>query len=601
MGEVYRARDPRLNRDVAIKVLPADRLSDDGRRRRFIQEAQAASALNHPHIVTIHEVESHDDRDFIVMEFVRGKSLEELIPRHGMRLSEVLRIAIPVADALAAAHAHGIVHRDLKPANVMVGTDGAVKVLDFGLAKLLSTDRQPEDETATQAADMGLSAPGMIAGTAAYMSPEQAMGQPVDARSDIFSFGAMLYEMVTGQRAFPGTSIAETLAAVIRAQPKPPAGIVEGLPADLEKIVLRCLRKDPERRFQHIGDVKVALLEIKEESESGAAAAVPRRRARWPLLAVVVGLAALAAVAGFKFIGARRTTGENAEPSTIKPITSGGGGLMEPRLSPDAETVVYAWTGPSDDNWDIYVKALGPGTKPLRLTEDPALDVAPAWSPDGKQVAFARLTPKNTFAIYLIPAMGGTERKLIDVDGVTFGIGRIPRLSWSPDGQWLVYCRKPSNAEPSRIFKLSLSTLESSPVTTPDPDIGGDKEPEISPDGTTLAFVRESTNLGWGQQDIWVQPVAGGEPRRLTSGQYPMLTSPAWTADGREIVFSVGYPGFTGQLLRVRTAGGAPASVGGAGDGASHASVRGTRAVFVESRDPAITAWQKRKPLGCPV
>jgi serine/threonine protein kinase len=182
MGEVYRARDPRLNRDVAIKVLPADRLSDDSRRRRFIQEAQAASALNHPHIVTIHEVESHDDRDFIVMEFVRGKSLEELIPRHGMRLSEVLRIAIPVADALAAAHAHGIVHRDLKPANVMVGTDGAVKVLDFGLAKLLSTDSQPDDETATQAADMGLSAPGMIAGTAAYMSPEQAMGQPVDAQ-----------------------------------------------------------------------------------------------------------------------------------------------------------------------------------------------------------------------------------------------------------------------------------------------------------------------------------------------------------------------------------------------------------------------------------
>jgi Tol biopolymer transport system component len=315
---------------------------------------------------------------------------------------------------------------------------------------------------------------------------------------------------------------------------------------------------------------------------------------------VVVGLAALAAVAGFKFTGAKTSTEGSAEAITIKPITAGGGGLTGPRLSPDAEAVAYAWTGPSDDNWDIYVKALGPGTKPLRLTEDPASDVAPAWSPDGKQIAFVRLTPKDAFAIYMIPAMGGTERKLIDVDGVRYGGGFFPRLSWSPDGRWLVYRRKPSNTEPSRIFKLSLATLESSPVTTPAPDIGGDKEPEVSPDGTMLAFVRESTNLGWGQQDIWVQPVAGGEPRRVTSGQYPMLTSPAWTADGSEIVFSMGYPGFAGQLIRVRTAGGAPVPVGGAGDGASHVSVRGTRAVFVQSRDPAVTTWRLENPLKSP-
>ena len=204
MGEVYRARDPRLNRDVAIKVLPAERVADEGRRRRFVQEAQAASALNHPHIVTIHEIESADGRDFIVMELVRGKSLDTLIPRNGMRLSEVVRIAIPVADALAAAHAHGIVHRDLKPANVMVGQDGAVKVLDFGLAKLLSGEATPEDDTVSVAANVGLSAPGTIAGTAAYMSPEQASGAKVDARSDIFSFGAMLYEMVTGHARIRG-------------------------------------------------------------------------------------------------------------------------------------------------------------------------------------------------------------------------------------------------------------------------------------------------------------------------------------------------------------------------------------------------------------
>jgi serine/threonine protein kinase len=220
MGEVYRARDPRLNREVAIKVLPADRVGDADRRRRFVQEAHAASALNHPHIITIHEIEAADGNDFIVMEYVRGKSLDAIIPRHGMRLGEVLRIGIPVADALAAAHARGIIHRDLKPANVMVGTDGAVKVLDFGVAKLAGPETDTvSDGDLTRTADVALSQPGTIAGTAAYMSPEQATGGNVDARSDIFSFGGLLYEMVTGSRAFSGASSAETLTAVIRAQP----------------------------------------------------------------------------------------------------------------------------------------------------------------------------------------------------------------------------------------------------------------------------------------------------------------------------------------------------------------------------------------------
>jgi serine/threonine protein kinase len=236
MGEVYRARDPRLNREVAIKVLPADRVGDEGRRRRFVQEAHAASALNHPHIITIHEIEAADGKDFIVMEYVRGKSVDALIPRQGLRLGDVLRIAIPVADALSAAHARRIIHRDLKPANVIVGTDGAVKVLDFGLAKLVGDDTTTEDGgEVTQTADIALSAPGWIAGTAAYMSPEQASGGKVDARSDIFSFGAMLYEMVTGLPAFARTSTADTLAAVLRAQPKPLRDFVPDLPGDLQR------------------------------------------------------------------------------------------------------------------------------------------------------------------------------------------------------------------------------------------------------------------------------------------------------------------------------------------------------------------------------
>src|SRR6266436_5100608 len=212
MGEVYRARDTRLGREVAIKVLPAKRMADENRRRRFVQEARAASALSHPNIVTIHEIESADGNDFIVMEYVPGKPLDALIPRQGMRLAEVLRIAIPIADAVARAHAAGIVHRDLKPANVVVGSDGAVKVLDFGLAKLVALEDagSPEHETRTKDGDAGRhSRPGTVAGTAGYMSPEQAAGRQVDARTDVFSFGAMLYAMLTVRRALLGNSTAE--------------------------------------------------------------------------------------------------------------------------------------------------------------------------------------------------------------------------------------------------------------------------------------------------------------------------------------------------------------------------------------------------------
>ena len=280
MGEVYRARDTRLGREVAIKVLPADRLHDEQRRRRFIQEAQSASALNHPHIITIYEIESDGDIDFIVMEYLRGTSLDVLIPRKGLRLTELLRIAIPVADALAAAHAGGIIHRDLKPANVMLGEDGAVKVLDFGLAKLVADDSTPEERTITHSIAVGLSAPGTVMGTAAYMAPEQATGGKVDARSDIFSFGAMLYEMATGTRAFSGSSVVDTLAAVLCAQPTPPTQVVSAVPRDLERVILRCLRKEPERRYQSMLDVGNELQEIKEESDSGTLGLppVPKRR-----------------------------------------------------------------------------------------------------------------------------------------------------------------------------------------------------------------------------------------------------------------------------------------------------------------------------------
>jgi serine/threonine protein kinase len=274
MGVVYRARDTHLDRFVAIKVLPPEKLSVLDRKRRFVQEARTASALNHPNIVHIYDIDQQDGVDYISMEYVEGRTLGETTGRQGLKLSEALKYAIQIADGLAGAHAAGIVHRDLKPGNVMVTTEGRVKVLDFGLAKLIETAAGPEDETDTTRQSTAL---GMVVGTAAYMSPEQAEGKTVDARSDIFSFGSVFYEMLTGRTAFRRDTPSLTLAAILHVEPPPlPAEI----PEEIERFILRCLRKDPARRFQTMADLKVTLEEIKKESESGTLAPSPRAVAK---------------------------------------------------------------------------------------------------------------------------------------------------------------------------------------------------------------------------------------------------------------------------------------------------------------------------------
>ena len=274
MGVVYRAFDTHLDRPVVIKILRADATTSPERRRRFQQEAKAASALNHPNIVHIYDIGSSGGVDYIAMEFVDGKTLDRIIGKNGLGLKDTLKYAIPVADALARAHAAGIVHRDLKPANIIVGEDGRVRLLDFGLAKLtemtVDADVDSQAGTATMIAREDFQTEeGTIVGTVAYMSPEQAEGKRVDARSDIFSFGSVLYEMVTGRRPFEGANKISTLAAILQKEPPPVAEVAPDLPAELEKIISRCLRKDLERRAQHADDIKLALEELREDSASG--------------------------------------------------------------------------------------------------------------------------------------------------------------------------------------------------------------------------------------------------------------------------------------------------------------------------------------------
>ena len=285
MGVVYKARDAHLDRFVALKVLPPEKVADPERKRRFVQEAKAASALNHPNIVHIYDISSADGVDFIAMEYVSGRTLDRLIERKGLRLNEALGYSVQIADALAKAHSAGIVHRDLKPSNIMVNDDGIVKLLDFGLAKLtevLTKDGEYASTLTAEGAGEALTEKGVILGTVAYMSPEQASGKPVDTRSDVFSFGSVFYEMLTGRRAFHGESAALTLAAIIREEPKPLHEVAVEVPEEVGRVLRRCLHKDPQRRWQSMSDLKAVLQDLKEESDSGklsgaAVAAVARR------------------------------------------------------------------------------------------------------------------------------------------------------------------------------------------------------------------------------------------------------------------------------------------------------------------------------------
>ena len=334
MGVVYRALDTKLNRPVAIKVLPRDTVADPARKQRFVQEARAASALNHPNIITIHDINTAEDVDFIVMEYVPGKSLDGVIARRGLPVGEALRYAIEIADALAAAHAAGIVHRDLKPGNVMVTDKGHVKVLDFGLAKLVQT-AEGDESAATRTAHPQTEV-GTIVGTAAYMSPEQAEGRNVDARSDIFSFGAVLYEMLTGRRAFDGTSSISTLAAILHHDPAPIHEFAPGVPRDMVQTVARCLRKDPQRRTQLMADVKLALEDVgsSPETPSAVASDVPRMRSG----AVASALAALVVGAGLTFWLLQQSAGS---PPVFTPFVTEAGQEGRPAWSPDGKTVAY--------------------------------------------------------------------------------------------------------------------------------------------------------------------------------------------------------------------------------------------------------------------
>jgi Tol biopolymer transport system component len=501
MGVVWKARDPRLDRFVAVKLLAAAQMGDPDRRRRFAQEARAASALNHPHIVTIYDVDRAGPEarsaDFIVMEFVAGKPLHQLIPRSGMRLAEALRLAAQIADALAAAHAAGIVHRDLKPGNVMVAVHGSVKVLDFGLAKL-ATPRPGEMErtetigTATQTGE------GTIAGTVSYMSPEQAEGRNADARSDIFSFGAVLYEMVTGRRAFQHESRLSTLSAILRDEPPPATELSPGLPREIDRVIAHCLRKDPAERFQNMADLKIVLEDLKQDLDSGALgpAAAPRRR---PSAAIAWACAGILA-AGMALMWWRQA--HTAVPPlqlSMRQLTADSGLTTSPVLSRDGKLVAYASDRGTHKNLNIWIHPLTAGAQPIRLTRGTADDDEPDFSPDGGLIAFH--SSRDGGGIWLVPTYGGEERLLVRG-------GHFPRFS--PDGQRIVYCVRCTGTAflvRSQIYTVSVTGGEPKQLAA---DVAWVSNPMFSSDGKFVLFAGATAVNDFTTMDWWVTPAAGG-------------------------------------------------------------------------------------------
>jgi Tol biopolymer transport system component/predicted Ser/Thr protein kinase len=518
MGEVWSARDTRLDRLVALKFASSD-FSE-----RFAREARLIAALNHPNICTLHDV----GPNFLVMELIEGRQLDRLIPKSGLRLNEALHYAVDIADAVAAAHARGIVHRDLKPGNVMITPKGRVKVLDFGLAKLAALAKGDEGENATNI-ETSVSGEDTIVGTTAYMSPEQAQGLPVDARSDIFSFGVLLYEMLTGVRPFSGDTKAATLAALINEEPRP-ARELASIPAELDRLLTRSLRKDPNRRPQTMADLHVALLELKEESDSGrlsstSGISAAAERSKWNAWRWVAGSAALLLVAGATWWVARRESPAQPQARTIT-VTNYAGRQGQPALSPDGTQLAFVWDGDRNGNQDVYVKAIGEADA-LRLTNDPASDLWPTWSPDGKRLAFRRGD-----SVYTRAVLGGSERRIGTGLSMPNALG-TGQMSWSPDGRWIAV---PTT---TGLFLLPAEGGELRAATTAGGAGALDRSAAFSPDGRTLAFFRCEPDVSCRVflQSLSASGTPEGPPRQRFKQPF-RSGGVAWSRDGERLIFS---------------------------------------------------------------
>jgi Tol biopolymer transport system component len=580
MGEVYLAKDTRLERKIALKILPESVAQDAERMQRFVREAKSASALNHPNIITIYEIGKTENTHFIATEYIEGETLRERLKGSPVKLKSALEIGSQVAGALDAAHRAGIVHRDVKPENVMVRPDVLVKLLDFGIAKLTERQIDPSPEGAT--AIKAQTSAGMVIGTAAYMSPEQARGTQVDTRTDIFSFGVMLYEMLAGRQPFAGENALETIGLILNREPVPLSRQMPDVPHELERIVNKALRKDREERYQTAKDLLIDLKDVKQDLEfqdklerstspdasreevsvrSGEQATFattnePRvqteevktasgtssdrhligkleRKQTGVLLALAAFVIAGIAFGLYKFINQNRsaTISQTGPVSTetvgvlkATQITSWSGLDIFPAISPDGNSLAYS--SDHQGSFEIYVKSFTPGSREVQLTTDGGLNFEAAWSPDGKMIAYYS---KRRGGIWVVPAQGGNAKQLTE-------FGSYP--AWSPDGAFIAFQSSGISDDlgamgSGALWNTTLWTVpsqggEGKQITQAGNPPGGHGNPSWSPDGRHITF----TTYDPAQTEVWSVSVAGDDLKKIAGG-----IDSIYSPDGKYIYF----------------------------------------------------------------
>jgi len=513
MGEVYRARDTRLSRDVAIKVLPLFLSDDPGRLRRFEQEARAAAALNHPNILAVFQMGTYEGAPYLVSELLEGAPLREQLKRGPMPLRKVIDCGVQIARGMSAAHEKGIMHRDLKPENLFVTKDGRVKILDFGLAKLTQRSWIVDSNAPTHTS---VTEPGVVLGTVGYMSPEQVSGKAADGRADIFAFGAILYEMLTGKRAFQKPTAAETMSAILNEDPRSVSQFAPTTPPALQRVVQHCLEKNPEQRFQSASDLAFALEALSDSGASSTANAQVSSRhvIHWAAVAASFIVVAVALTAIFHL---RRPT-KVSNHSTWVQLTNFPDSATQPALSLDGRMLTFVrggstFAGPGQ----IYIKVL-PDGEAAQLTRDDSEKMSPAFSPDSSEIAYT-VVEANHWDTWLVPTTGGQ-----------------PRL-WLPNSSGLVWLGK---------GKLAFSEIKDNDmhmaVVTSDESRAGERDIYVpvglrgmahrtyqSPDGKS-ALVVEMDRGFW--LPCRLVPMGGSSPGRQVGPAGAGCTSAAWSADG---------------------------------------------------------------------
>jgi eukaryotic-like serine/threonine-protein kinase len=523
MGVVYRARDPRLGRDVAVKVLPDSVSEDPDRLRRFEQEARAASALNHPNVLSVYDVGTYAGTRYVVSELLEGETLGSRLAAGPLPLRKVLDYAVQVVRGLGAAHGKGIVHRDLKPENLFVTGDGRLKILDFGLAKLSASPSPAAETEAETLSTPPHTTPGTVLGTVGYISPEQLRGRPADHRSDIFAFGAILFEMLLGRRAFKGETAAETMSAILNHDPleKVPADRV--LPPALTRVLERCLEKNPEDRFQSARDLAFHLEAISGSSDAVAAPA----KGTWTWPGTAAAFLALVGASALAWYTLRSRASSGPPRLEYTPLTSFADSVVAPTLSPDGRMLAFIR---GDDTFsgrgEVYVKIL-PGGEPVQLTHDQTRKMGPlAFSPDGSRIAYA-VDVRDT---WVVPALGGEPSRLLT---------NASGLSWiesAGDARHVMFSKSMGTGLHMGVFTSTESRADERSIYVP-ADVNGMAHRSFrSPDGKSVLLV-EMDLSGW--LPCRVVPFDGSSPGRTVGPSPAQCTDAAWSPDGRWMYLSV--------------------------------------------------------------